>query len=164
MSSIVGFIPAAVGGKKVALAHSGSTFKPDAESLEPLARLVAHRACGPVGRLLHGRDSRHGVAGVAGWRRLCPRAATFAGSAAAALAQAVATQKGAIFGGAIAILGVWILFKAQLDILEGTTRGITDILWAGSARIRFRGAAATCAWFTIPVLIVISVWVFWRCV
>ena len=33
MSSIVGFIPAAVGGKKVALAHSGSTFVPDAEAL-----------------------------------------------------------------------------------------------------------------------------------
>src|SRR6185503_5555777 len=34
MSSIVGFIPAAVGGKKVALAHSGSTFEPNATSLE----------------------------------------------------------------------------------------------------------------------------------
>src|SRR4026208_1501600 len=34
MSSSVGFIPAAVGGKKVALAHSGSTFEPNADSLE----------------------------------------------------------------------------------------------------------------------------------
>src|ERR1041384_6699698 len=55
---------------------------------------------------------------------------------AAALAQAVVTQKGDIFGGIIAILGVWILFTAQLDILEGMTRAITDILWAGSLRIR----------------------------
>lgn len=57
-------------------------------------------------------------------------------SAVGALAQAVATQKGAMFGGAIAILGVWILFKTQLDILEGMTRAITDILWTGSTRIR----------------------------
>src|SRR5215216_1701198 len=33
MSSSVGFIPAAVGGKKVALAHSGSTFEPNAAGL-----------------------------------------------------------------------------------------------------------------------------------
>jgi len=55
---------------------------------------------------------------------------------AAALAQAVAAEKGAIFGSLIAILGVWILFKAQLDLLEGTTRAVTDILWTGSKRIR----------------------------
>src|SRR6185312_2123827 len=33
MSSVVGFIPAAVGGKKISLAHSGSTFKPDKTAL-----------------------------------------------------------------------------------------------------------------------------------
>jgi hypothetical protein len=76
---------------------------------------------------------------------------------AAALAQAVATQKGAIFGGAIAILGVWILFKAQLDILEGMTRGITDILWAGSARIRgWRGGDVRVVYYS--VLAILSVW------
>ena len=37
---------------------------------------------------------------------------------------------------ALAVLGAWLLFKTQLDILEAMTRGITDILWAGSARIR----------------------------
>ena len=73
------------------------------------------------------------------------------------LAQAVATQKGAIFGGVIAVLGVWILFKAQLDILEGMTRGITDILWAGSARIRaWRGGDVRVVYYS--VLVVISVW------
>ena len=34
MSSSVGFSPAAVGGKKVALAHSGSTIEPNAESMK----------------------------------------------------------------------------------------------------------------------------------
>jgi len=76
---------------------------------------------------------------------------------AAALAQAVSTQKGAIFGGAIAILGVWILFKAQLDILEGMTRAITDILWTGSARIRsWRGGDVRVVYYS--VLALISVW------
>src|SRR4029453_11710359 len=74
-----------------------------------------------------------------------------------ALAQAVSTQKGAIFGGIIAILGVWILFKAQLDILEGMTRAVTDILWTSSARIRaWRGGDVRVVYYS--VLVVISVW------
>ena len=72
-------------------------------------------------------------------------------------AQAVVTQKGAFFGGAIAILGVWILFKAQLDILEGMTRAITDILWTGSSRIRaWRGGDVRVVYYT--VLAVITAW------
>lgn len=157
MSSIVGFIPAAVGGKKVALAHTGSTFIPDAESLARWRgwwRII--------------RVDQWGVyftGAILGMALPALLYVTFvtAGSdirglgIAAALAQAVATQKGAIFGGAIAILGVWILFKAQLDILEGMTRGITDILWAGSARIRaWRGGDVRVIYYS--VLSVLSVW------
>ena len=157
MSSIVGFIPAAVGGKKVALAHTGATFKPDAESLARWRgwwRII--------------RVDQWGVyftGAILGMALPALLYVTFvaAGSdirglgIAAALAQAVATQKGAIFGGAIAILGVWILFKAQLDILEGMTRGITDILWAGSARIRaWRGGDVRVIYYS--VLAVLSVW------
>jgi hypothetical protein len=59
---------------------------------------------------------------------------------AAQLAHAIAAAKGPIFGGAVAITAVWILFKTQLDLLEATARSITDILWTGSARLRaFRG-------------------------
>ena len=157
MSSIVGFIPAAVGGKKVALAHSGSTFKPDAESLERWRgwwRIVRVDQWGVyfTGAIL-------GMALPALlYVTFVPAGSDIRGlGIAAALAQAVATQKGAIFGGAIAILGVWILFKAQLDILEGMTRGITDILWAGSARIRaWRGGDVRVIYYS--VLVVISVW------
>jgi hypothetical protein len=157
MSSIVGFIPAAVGGKKVALAHSGSTFKPDAESLDRWRgwwRIVRVDQWGVyfIGAIL-------GMALPALlYVTFVPAGSDIRGlGVAAALAQAVATQKGAIFGGAIAILGVWILFKAQLDILEGMTRGITDILWAGSSRIRaWRGGDVRVIYYS--VLAVISVW------
>ncbi len=157
MSSSVGFIPAAVGGKKVALAHSGATFKPDAESLERWRggwRIV--------------RVDQWGVyftGAVLGMALPALLYVTFvpAGSdirglgIAAALAQAVATQKGAIFGGVIAILGVWILFKTQLDILEGMTRAITDILWTGSSRIRrWRGGDVRVVYYA--ALAVISLW------
>ncbi len=157
MSSIVGFIPAAVGGKKVALAHSGSTFVPDAEALSRWRgwwRIV--------------RVDQWGVyftGAILGMMLPALLYVTFvpAGSdirglgIAAALAQAVATQKGAIFGGVIAVLGVWLLFKTQLDILEAMTRGVTDILWAGSARIRaWRGGDVRVVYYS--VLAVITVW------
>jgi len=157
MSSTVGFIPAAVGGKKVALAHSGSTFVPNAESLERWRgwwRIV--------------RVDQWGVyftGAILGMALPALLYVTFvtAGSdirglgIAATLANAVASQKGAIFGGAIAILGVWILFKTQLDILEGMTRAITDILWTGSSRIRaWRGGDVRVVYYS--VLVVISLW------
>ena len=157
MSSIVGFIPAAVGGKKVALAHSGSTFKPDAESLQRWRgwwRIVRVDQWGVyftgaiLGMMLPGLLYVTFVPAGSDIRGL---------GIAAALAQAVATQKGAIFGGVIAVLGVWLLFKTQLDILEAMTRGVTDILWAGSARIRaWRGGDVRVIYYS--VLAVITVW------
>ena len=157
MSSTIGFIPAAVGGKKVALAHSGSTFNPDRTALERWKgwwRIV--------------RVDQWGVyftGAVLGMALPALLYVTFvpAGSdirglgIAAALAHAVGTQKGAIFGGAIAVLGVWILFKTQLDILEGMTRAITDILWTGSARIRaWRGGDVRVVYYA--ALAVITLW------
>jgi hypothetical protein len=157
MSSIAGYIPTAIGGKKIPLAHSGSTFVPNAESLQRWQgwwRIVrVDQWCIYfVGALLgmalpgmlyvtfiqHGKDIR-GL-GIA-----------------AALAQAVATSQGAVFGGAIALLGVWILFKAQLDLLEGLTRAVTDILWTGSKRIRaLRGGDVRFVYY--GVLALVSLW------
>lgn len=157
MSSIAGYIPTAIGGKKIQLAHSGSTFVPDAESLQRwhgwwrIVR-VDQWCIYFVGALLgmalpgmlyvtfieHGKDIR-GL-GIA-----------------AALAQAVATRQGAIFGGVIALLGVWILFKAQLDLLEGLTRAVTDILWTGSKRIRaWKGGDVRLVYY--GVLALVSLW------
>ena len=157
MSSSVGFIPAAVGGKKVALAHSGSTFEPNTESLDRWRgwwRIVRVDQWGVyfTGAIL-------GMALPALlYVTFVPAGSDIRGlGIAAALAHAVASQKGAIFGGAIAILGVWILFKTQLDILEGMTRAITDILWTGSSRIRaWRGGDVRVVYYS--VLVIISFW------
>lgn len=54
----------------------------------------------------------------------------------AALAAAVGAQSGPWLGATIAFLGAWLLFKTQLDNLEGLVRAVTDILWTGSARVR----------------------------
>jgi hypothetical protein len=157
MSSAVGFIPAAVGGKKVALAHSGSTFRPTTAALE--------RWQGWWRIVRVDQWAVYFTGAILGMTLPAMLYVTFvpAGSdirglgIAAALAQSVANQKGAIFGGVIAILGVWILFKTQLDILEGMTRAITDILWTGSRRIRgWRGGDVRVVYYS--VLAVVSVW------
>jgi hypothetical protein len=76
---------------------------------------------------------------------------------AAALAQAMATRQGAVFGVVIAVLGVWLLFKSQLDLLDGLTRAVTDILWTGSKRIRsWRGRDVRFVYY--GVLMVVSLW------
>jgi hypothetical protein len=54
----------------------------------------------------------------------------------AALAEKISGRSGALLGGVVAILGAWILFKTQLDIVEGMVRSLTDILWTGSMRVR----------------------------
>jgi len=54
----------------------------------------------------------------------------------AALADGVGATAGPLLAGTIAFLGAWILFKTQLDSLEGMVRAITDILWTGSRRLR----------------------------
>jgi len=157
MSSCVGFIPAAVGGKKVALAHSGSTFEPDAASLERWRGWWRIVRVDQWGVFFTGAILGMALPALL-YVTFVPAGSDIRGlGIAAALAQAVATQKGAIFGGAIAILGVWILFKAQLDILEGMTRAVTDILWTGSARIRaWRGGDVRVVYYS--VLAIISVW------
>ena len=157
MSSSVGFIPAAVGGKKVALAHSGSTFQPNAESMKRWGRWWRIVRVDQWGVFFTGAMLGMTLPALL-YVTFVPAGSDIRGlGIAAALAQAVTTQKGAIFGGIIAIIGVWILFKAQLDILEGMTRAVTDILWTGSARIRaWRGGDVRFVYYS--VLALISVW------
>jgi hypothetical protein len=157
MSSVVGYIPAAVGGHKVTLAHSGSTFVATPSAMG--------RWKGWWRIIKVDQWCVYFVGAILGMTFPALLYVTFVpvGSdirglgIAAALAQAVATQKGAIFGGVIAVLGVWILFKTQLDILEGMTRAVTDILWTGSSRIRsWRGGDVRVIYYT--VLVLISLW------
>jgi hypothetical protein len=157
MSSIVGYIPAAVGGKKVALAHTGATFEPTPVSLE------RWKGWWRITRV--DQWGVYFVGAILGMMLPALLYVTFIPSGsdirglgiAAALAQAVAAKEGAIFGSLIAVLGVWILFKAQLDLLEGTTRAVTDILWTGSKRIRaWRSGDVRVVYYS--VLGCVSVW------
>jgi hypothetical protein len=74
----------------------------------------------------------------------------------AALAHAVDARSGALLGGSIAFLGAWILFKTQLDLLDGMVRSITDILWTGSRRVRaWRDGDVRAVYYTVLAIVVV---------
>ncbi len=133
---MVGYIPAAVGGQKVKLAHSGSTFRVGPASLKAWSgwwRIIQIDQWGVffIGAIL-------GMALPAIlYTSALPAGTDMRGLAVAAeQAAAMAAQGGALLTFVIALMGAWVLFKTQLEIIEGTVRAITDILWTGSTRIR----------------------------
>ena len=62
---------------------------------------------------------------------------------------------GPLMAGAIAFLGAWVLFKTQLDQMEGMVRSLTDILWTGSARVRaWRGGDVRLVYYGVLAAVV----------
>jgi hypothetical protein len=58
--------------------------------------------------------------------------------------------------GPAVFVGAWLLFKTQLDVLEGMVRAITDMLWTGSRRLRaWRGGDVRAVYYTVLVTIVL---------
>jgi hypothetical protein len=134
MGGVVGYIPAAIGGRKVPLAHTGSVFAPDGESMARWRgwwRIVRFDQWGVFfcGALL-------GMAlpAIIYTAVMAPGQDIRGLGVAAALADAVGG--GTMLALGVAFMGAWLLFKAQLDILEGQVRAVTDILWTGSRRVR----------------------------
>ncbi len=156
MAQLAGYIPAAVGGHKVKLAATGFTFPATAEAMSRWRgwwRIVRADQWGiffagsMLGMLLpallyvtflaRGTDIR-GL-GIAG-----------------ALAAAVGQAAGPLLAGTIALTGAWILFKTQLDIMEGMVRALTDMLWTTSARIRaWRGGDVRVVYYGVLVAVVV---------
>jgi hypothetical protein len=156
MGERAGYIPAAIGGHRVNLAHSGFIFANDAEAM----------------RRWHGwwrvvRADQWGVFFVGAilgmvlpallYVTLLPRGSDIQGlGIGAALAQGIDAKEGALLGGVIAFLGAWILFKTQLDLLEGMVRAITDILWTGSRQVRaWRGGDVRAVYYSVLAAVVL---------
>ncbi len=136
MAAVAGYIPAAVGGRKVHLAHSGFKFTPTPEQMERWKgwwRIVRVDQWGVyfVGAMLGM------VLPALLYVTFIPAGTDIRGlGVAAALADALRDRGGPVLALTVAFLGAWLLFKTQLDILDGMTRGITDILWTGSPKAR----------------------------
>jgi hypothetical protein len=136
MGERVGYIPAAVGGHKVHLAHSGFIFTPDGEAMRRWQGWWRIVAADQWGVFFTGAILGMALPALL-YVTFLPRGSDIQGlGVSAALANAVGTTQGALLAGVIAFLGAWILFKTQLDDFEAMVRAITDILWTGSHRVR----------------------------
>jgi hypothetical protein len=156
MGERVGYIPAAVGGQKVNLRHTGFIF--------PIDDANARRWRG-WWRIV--RADQWGVffaGGILGmvlpallYVTFLPRGTDIRGlGIAAALASSIGERAGPLLAGFIAFLGAWILFKTQLDQMEGMVRALTDMLWTGSERVRaWRGGDVRKVYYGVLAAVVL---------
>ena len=149
LTASAGYIAAAA-GPKVDLAHTGFIFDPSPEGMHRWRgwwRVVSVDQWGVffAGALLGM------VLPALLYVEFLQRGTNIQGlGISAALASAVGTRAGAGVGIVIAFLGAWILFKTQLDNLEGMVRAITDILWTGSRRVRaWRGGDVRAVYYSV---------------
>lgn len=155
MAERAGYIPAAMSGRKVHLAHSGFVFAPGDAAMrrwEGWWRIVRVDQWGIflIGAILGM------MLPALLYVTFIPRGNDIQGlGISAALASSVGAREGALLAGVIGFLGAWILFKTQLDTLEGMVRSITDILWTGSSRVRaWRGGDVRAVYYSVLGIVV----------
>jgi hypothetical protein len=155
MSKVTGYIPALVGGQKVHLAHTGSTFTPTPESLARWRgwwRIVRADQWGIffIGALLGM------ILPALLYVTFMPRGNDIRGlGIGASLAHVMSSRAGRLAGGTVAFMGAWVLLKTQLDIIEGMTRAITDILWTSNKRLRaWRGGDVRIVYYSVLAAVV----------
>jgi len=150
MAKHAGYIPAAVGGHKVNLAHSGFTFTPDAGAMQHWRGWWRIVRADQWGVFFTGAILGMALPALL-YVTFIPRGSDIRGlSIAAALAASIGAQAGAMIAGVIAFLGAWILFKTQLDNMEGLVRAVADMLWTGSRRVRsWRGGDVRAVYYAV---------------
>jgi hypothetical protein len=156
MGKRAGYIPAAVGGEKANLAHTGFTFETSSGEMQRWRgwwRIVRADQWGVffIGAILGM------LLPALLYIEFLPRGEDIRGlGISAALASSVGARAGPLMAGMIAFLGAWVLFKTQLDSIEAMTRAVTDILWTGSRRVRaWRGGDVRAVYYTVLGIIVI---------
>ncbi|MBI5566501.1 MAG: Nramp family divalent metal transporter [Chloroflexi bacterium] len=156
MARAGGYISAAIGGRKVKLAHVGSIFKITPDSLTRWRgwwRIISidQWLLFGVGALL-----AMGLPAILYTSFIEPGRDIRGLAVAAELSNAMATRGSAVLPFLVALMGAWVLFKTQLDIVDGQVRAITDILWTGSRRARaWRGGDVRYVYYTILAVVVI---------
>src|SRR5262245_17082164 len=155
MGQVTGHIPSATSGQRVAFAHAGTVFDPTPEALDRWRgwwRIVRIDQWGVffVGALL-------GMAlpAILYTALITPGRDIRSLAVAAELSGVVAARAGVALAAFVALMSCWVLLKTQLDILEGTTRAMTDILWTGSRRVRdWRGGDVRVVYYSILAAVV----------
>jgi hypothetical protein len=156
MGSRVGHIGGALGGEKTRLADTGFMFEPEAQNMRRWRgwwRIVRVDQWGVffVGAVLGM------MLPALLYVTFVPAGTDIKGLAiSAVLANSIGASAAPWLGMLVALLGAWILFKTQLDSVEGMTRAITDILWTGSGKVRaWRGGDTRAVYYGVLALVVV---------
>ncbi|HET8676701.1 MAG TPA: Nramp family divalent metal transporter, partial [Blastocatellia bacterium] len=156
MGQKVGFIPAAVGGQKVKLAHTGVIFKVAPESLKRWRGWWRIISADQWGIFFAGALLGMALPAILYTSFIEPGKEIRGLAVAAELADAMGRRGGAALALVLAFMSVWVLFKTQLDALEGMVRAVTDVLWSGSDRIRnWRGGDVRVIYYAVLAVVVI---------
>jgi hypothetical protein len=156
MGARAGYIPSAIGGDTVTLAHTGFMFAPGAEATQRWQGWWRIISADQWGVFFVGAILGMLLPAVIYVTFLPPGTDIQGLGISAALAQAISGSAGAVLGGIIAFLGAWLLFKTQLDLLDGIVRAITDILWTGSSRVRrWRGGDVRAVYYVVLAAVVL---------
>jgi hypothetical protein len=155
MGQVVGYIPTLVAGQQVRLAHTGSVFVPDAAALQRWRGWWRIVHADQWGIFFSGALLGMALPAIL-YTAAIPIGTDLRGLAIASeLARALAERGGRALPLVLAVVSVWILFKAQLDILEATVRSITDILWGASPRLRaWRGGDVRALYLCVLAVLV----------
>jgi hypothetical protein len=156
MGERVGFIPCAIGGQKVNLAHSGFTFGNDAADMARWRGWWRIVRADQWGVFFTGAVLGMTLPAVL-YVTFLPQGSDIQGlGIGAALAHGAAARAGPLIGLGIAFLGAWLLFKTQLDNIEGLVRAVTDMLWTGSHRLRgWRGGDIRAVYYGVLATVVV---------
>jgi hypothetical protein len=155
MSRHAGHIPAAIGGARHSLAHTGWQFPLTEENLARWRQWWRIAQMDQWGIFATGALLAMLLL-AALYTALVPAGIDIRGlGIAARLSDAIAERGGVAWSFLVALLGAWVLFKTQLDILDGTVRAVADIAWATSPRLRrWRGGDVRLVYYGVLALFV----------
>ncbi len=155
MSKYAGFISGAIGGRRGGVAHVGFTFPARGDNLTrwrgwmKIAHIDQWLVFAPGALLAMALLAMLYVTFVS------PGVDIRGLGIAAELSHAIAGRGNAALTYLVALIGAWVLFKTQLDILDGSVRAVTDLAWAGSRRVRkWRGGDVRAVYYTVLTVVV----------
>ncbi len=156
MSGRAGYISGALGGSNVHLTHTGFIFAPTDESMTRWRGWWRIVRADQWGIFFTGAIAGMMLPALL-YVTFLPRGTDIQGlGISAALASGIGARAGATLSGLVAFLGAWILFKTQLDVLDGMVRAITDMLWTGSRRLRaWRSGDVRAVYYTVLAIVVL---------
>lgn len=138
MSGLVGYIPAAVGGKAIKLAATGKVFRPDEEQMRRWKGWWKLAGFDQYWLWAGGAFLGMGLPALLILEFVEPGTELAGWAAAAHIANALSQSGGRLLWLLTLLAGFWILFGTQLGIMDGFVRLSTDNLWAGSPWVRER--------------------------